>query len=271
MATRQCIAPAFAAHSATLASASPVDVANARACPYLLALARARQQGGRERWFQALVALCRTLGFDDVSFQLQAGQAATSLAHSTIASTWRRRYRVAGYAACDPLVAHCRSHCAPLVWTSAQFAGGTARRLYDDACRIGLRAGVALPIHGPDGARGMLCVATRAQVRPALVARLGEALPSLSLLRDAAQETAQPLLKAESAGVAPRLTARERECTYWVAQGKSTWEISRICRISEATVNFHVGNVRRKFGVSSRTTAVLKAAALGLLAPIDRR
>nr|WP_314532810.1 LuxR family transcriptional regulator [uncultured Pseudomonas sp.] len=61
------------------------------------------------------------------------------------------------------------------------------------------------------------------------------------------------------------LTTREKEVLQWSAAGKSSWEIGRIFNCTEAGVNYHFSNIRRKFGVSSRGAAVLKALALGLI------
>lgn len=61
------------------------------------------------------------------------------------------------------------------------------------------------------------------------------------------------------------LTAREREVLQWSAAGKSSWEIGQIVKCTEAGVNYHFCNIRRKFGVSSRWTAVVKALEQGLI------
>ncbi|KKX57760.1 response regulator transcription factor [Pseudomonas putida] len=70
----------------------------------------------------------------------------------------------------------------------------------------------------------------------------------------------------ESEGAAViTLTAREKEVLQWSAAGKSSWEIGRIFNCTEAGVNYHFSNIRRKFGVSSRGSAVLKALEMGLI------
>jgi LuxR family quorum-sensing transcriptional regulator LasR len=78
----------------------------------------------------------------------------------------------------------------------------------------------------------------------------------------------QHQLDAQRAAL-PRLTRRELEVLQWVMAGKSSWEIARITSCSEATVNFHLANVRQKFDVNTRQQAVVKAIALGLLTPED--
>lgn len=60
------------------------------------------------------------------------------------------------------------------------------------------------------------------------------------------------------------LSSREREVLDWLKQGKSSWEISAILKISERTVNFHVGNILRKLQVVNRAQAVAVALRSGL-------
>jgi DNA-binding CsgD family transcriptional regulator len=62
-----------------------------------------------------------------------------------------------------------------------------------------------------------------------------------------------------------KLTTREKEVLQWSAAGKSSWEISRIVCCTESGVNYHFCNIRRKFGVSSRWTAVVRALEQGLI------
>ena len=64
---------------------------------------------------------------------------------------------------------------------------------------------------------------------------------------------------------AVKLTRKETEVLQWSAAGKSSWEISQIINCSEAGVNYHFCNIRRKFGVNSRWTAAFKALELGLI------
>jgi DNA-binding CsgD family transcriptional regulator len=61
------------------------------------------------------------------------------------------------------------------------------------------------------------------------------------------------------------LSTREKEVIDWLKQGKSSWEISAILKISERTVNFHVGNIIHKLGVVNRAQAVAVAARSGLI------
>lgn len=57
------------------------------------------------------------------------------------------------------------------------------------------------------------------------------------------------------------LTKREVEVLNWLKQGKTSWEISMILKISERCVNFHINNAKNKLDSVNRTQAV--AVALG--------
>jgi DNA-binding CsgD family transcriptional regulator len=62
-----------------------------------------------------------------------------------------------------------------------------------------------------------------------------------------------------------QLTARERDCLAYVAEGKSDWEISVILSISQATVRFHVDNARTKLDAVNRTQAVARFINLRMM------
>lgn len=53
--------------------------------------------------------------------------------------------------------------------------------------------------------------------------------------------------------LAGELTPRQREIAAWVVAGKSDWEIGTILQISHKTVNYHVENIKRVYGVRSRS------------------
>ena len=65
--------------------------------------------------------------------------------------------------------------------------------------------------------------------------------------------------------VAPSLTSRELEVLSWVKEGKTSWEISKILKISERTINFHVNNVKKKLNAGNRMSAVAQAMHFGLV------
>ncbi|MDH2348154.1 helix-turn-helix transcriptional regulator [Bradyrhizobium sp. SSUT77] len=61
------------------------------------------------------------------------------------------------------------------------------------------------------------------------------------------------------------LSAREKQCLQWVEEGKSSWEIGVILKITENTINFHLKNAMRKLEVTTRIQCAINARRLKLL------
>jgi LuxR family quorum-sensing transcriptional regulator LasR len=224
-------------------------------------------------WSQTLVTLAREQGFDRVLYGM-VGSRHAKLEQAFILSNyspgWRERYDANHFAYVDPVVAHCLSSCLPLVWVGNTFRTPAQRALYEEACGFGIRVGVSLPVHGPNGEFGVLSFASDERSAPRFERAAGEAMAALALIRDYAFASVQRFCGASAvAEPVPRLTRRELEVLNWVMAGKSSWEVARITNCSEATVNFHMANVRQKFNVNTRQQAVVKAIALGLITPED--
>jgi DNA-binding NarL/FixJ family response regulator len=64
-----------------------------------------------------------------------------------------------------------------------------------------------------------------------------------------------------------RLNDREIETLTRVARGKTSAEIARELGLVKRTVDFHIDNARMKLGATTRTAAVSKAVAAGLIEP----
>lgn len=210
----------------------------------------------------------QALGFERLLFALIAPGPAGNrdiCLHSSYPAAWRATYEKNNLRASDPTVAHCFSKLAPLVWQPDSFRTKAAQDMQEEAASFGLHTGVTLPLRGLNGEIGMLtCAADAASGRDFLRQRQS-VLGQLTLLRDVAFDAMIQHLEPAAPEPVPSLTARELDCLKWVAAGKTTWEISRILNISEAGVNFHICNLRNKFGVGRRNDVVLKALRLGLI------
>jgi len=222
-------------------------------------------------WSQTLFALAHAHGFERTLFGVVESRHSPleqAFVCSNYPEKWSRQYTEQRLAYVDPTVLHCFSSNLPLLWGAETFKEGVQRELYEEASANGVRAGVALPVHGPGGEFGVLSFVVDARMTPDLQRAMTQTLPILSLIRDFAFASSRRFC-TEPAAVAPKLTVRELEVLKWVMVGKSSWEISRIISCSEATVNFHMANVRQKFNVTTRQQAVVKAIALGLITPED--
>lgn len=94
-------------------------------------------------------------------------------------------------------------------------------------------------------------------------------LAALTLLRDVACEAIAGTRCHAPPDSVPRLSRREVECLRWHAAGKTSWEIGHILNVTESCINFHFMNIRRKFNVSRRHEAVLRAVEWGLISISD--
>jgi DNA-binding CsgD family transcriptional regulator len=61
------------------------------------------------------------------------------------------------------------------------------------------------------------------------------------------------------------LSPKEMEVLKWLKQGKSTWDMAAILRISERTVKFHISNIIKKLNASNRAHALAIAIEQKLL------
>ena len=224
-------------------------------------------------WRQALLELAHSLGFEQVMYAVvhsRHAQYENAFVQSNYSKEWRDRYDAERFAYVDPTVGHCLISTLPIVWEPEAFSTRGGRALYEEACGVGMRTGVTLPIHGPNGEVGLLSLASDAAPGEKFTRGLARSMGDLTLIRDYSFASSVAFVHhGEGEGV-PRLTRRELEVLNWVMAGKSSWEISMIVRCSEATINFHLANVRQKFNVNTRQQAVVKAIALGLLKPEDR-
>lgn len=221
-------------------------------------------------WFGAIAGLADAWGFDRVLVAMlprPTMRLEDAYIRSTYAPAWRQTYDKEGLVHVDPTVEHSMTRAAPLIWTTGIFATAAQQNMYEEARLHGLRAGVTVPIHGPNQEAGMMCFVNDAEPTEQFQQHVHAALPNLVLLRDLVIDTSQRHLSIHAKAVLPKLTPRERECLKWTARGKSTWEISHILSCSEAVVNFHMKNIRTKFGVNSRRAAAVIAAQLGLIDP----
>ncbi|HJV97104.1 MAG TPA: LuxR family transcriptional regulator [Albitalea sp.] len=180
-------------------------------------------------------------------------------------SSWRQLYERENYVASDPTVAHCLSSNLPLVWSEQYFLTKGAAALMEDARQYGLRSGVTMPVHSSNLQTGLLSLAREACADP--LDDDMELIAQSQLFATFLHEGAHKLLQRKERlhQTACRLTPREKECLTWAAAGKSSWEISKIVALSERTVNFHIGNIIQKLDVASRSQAVAKALAGGLI------
>jgi LuxR family quorum-sensing system transcriptional regulator CciR len=132
------------------------------------------------------------------------------------------------------------------------------KRIRNEAGEVGLTDGLFTPVRWQDGSYAAVVLAGS---RPDLDDRLKRTCASI-LSTYYASETMR--LTAASTTV-PRLSGRQRECLAWVRQGKSSSVIAEILGLSIQTVDEHLAEACRKFGVRTRVQAAVEASLAGLI------
>ena len=167
----------------------------------------------------------------------------------------------------DPIVSHCLSKSTALIWSSKNFMSFRQLALYAAVSEYGVQSGVSLPFHGPNGEFGFLTYASDDGGTEQFVERAQGHIAELSCFRDHIMEQYSCFMRKGAAVTRANIeiTSRELECLKWCATGKSSWDIARLMDCTEATVNYHFANIRRKFGASSRRMAVVKAIRMGFI------
>lgn len=176
---------------------------------------------------------------------------------------WQERYFEMGYDRIDPIIRTCRTRADAFRWTEVYNDVSTTedeRRVFDEAAAFGLRSGISVPLHNPDGSFAIMSFAQSwdGEFQNRTIAYLRLAALHFHV------KVAQFAISSGVEGM-PNLSVREKECILWTARGKSSWEIGQILSISVNTVNFHIKNVMLKMDTAGRTAAATKAVKLGLI------
>lgn len=212
------------------------------------ALSRPAPDSSHEGWQVALHEQLQLLGFAHFRLRLGAGGHVLEIASFAEGAAER-------FGDTDPDQEHgARFHGAPSIlpvtWARPVRAAG--RELH----------GMTFALLGPQGQSGTLDIFCGGDDETQAAATFRANLPMLSLLKDCALQGALGFLQAQGT---VKLTKREKEVLRWSAIGKTNWEISNICNRSEACIDFHFKNIRRKFGVSTRSAAAVQALAMQLI------
>jgi DNA-binding CsgD family transcriptional regulator len=139
------------------------------------------------------------------------------------------------------------------------------REVLERARHVGIGDGFTVPAHVPGESAGSCSFAVpRGKYLPE------RSLPIAQLIGAFAFEGARRVRKgAQSACSRRPLTDRQRDCVYWVARGKTDWEISRILGLSHDTVIQHLKQARQRLGVARRSQLAVQALFEGSLSFID--
>ena len=223
----------------------------------------------------AIRPLLQRFGFDGLTYLVArddgAGQSGR-IVWSTHSPAWSALYRRAAYAAFDPRLTNTRHRVTPYVWDAAALRhDGRHGEFLRAAAQSNIRSGVVVALH--DGLTGHVALAFDSGLSPVPRDRqecVAETLGDLLLTAVSLHEgvLSWRIARAATRPVgAPTLTRRECDCLKMAARGMTSADIGNKLSLSERTINFHFGNLRRKLGALNRPEAIAKGAALGLVTP----
>ncbi len=173
---------------------------------------------------------------------------------------WLDLYSSRKYHRIDPIITEGFSNFGVQYWADTYKKHPTDKDFLSNARDFGLRRGYTCTIKDIGGSRGALISLSGKDISgsPRTAALLKLLAPHL-------YQCMERIVRADKLNRIPSISRRELEVLKWITHGKTTWEISVILKLSERTVKFHVDNLMKKMGASSRTHAAAIAAELGLV------
>lgn len=212
----------------------------------------------RDAELRALLCdVTRELGFDYFALLHHAslGRARTGLIRiDSYPAGWEEELARYGLIGVDPVHhASARSNTG-FAWSELPALvaiGREGREVFERGRRFGIGDGFTIPANVPGEPAGSCSFAVRT----------GAAMPSGRLL--CAEQigahafgAARRIHGFPSAGRAPRLSRRERQCVRLLAAGKTDWEVAAILGISVETAHQYVKRARAAYDVVSRAQLV---------------
>lgn len=221
----------------------------------------------------ACTEVAGALGFSQFLYGLRLPVPLTrpcQLILSGYSTQWRSRYDEQCYMATDPVLQRAIGSPLPVEWDRVDRSQPRNAQMFAEAAECGLVHGISLPVHGGQGEFSLLSLAGPDALPAAPGARMELAQRALwfaAHMHEAVRRIALqpvPRLRGE---LPAQLTARERDCLSYAADGLSAADIGQRLRITERTVVFHLGRCQEKLQAGSRQHAVARAVALGEVRP----
>src|SRR5581483_1805632 len=161
-------------------------------------------------------------------------------------------------------ITEARRRTTPFAWSDIRLQRALSpgeEKTWDDLREFGWRDGFVVPLHGPGGTLATVGMSTMERdVDFSLGQRLRLQVMALAV-HERFRTLSGPIVLQPPCDA---LSARERECLRWVADGKTDWEIGVILSISSATVKFHLDRARMKLKAVTRAQAVARLVLSGL-------
>ncbi len=158
----------------------------------------------------------------------------------------------------------------PFEWRNVELFCPKQLEFLNIAGEFGLgKNGFSIPIRDRSGARALVSMTIRHsdhQWEKYSRRYRSELINIAYLLHERFSSKIEP--KDHDQCLGENLTSREIEALQWTALGKTSEETAIILGLSRRAVNFHVNNAKLKLDTVTRSHAVARASALGLILPV---
>lgn len=185
---------------------------------------------------------------------------------ATYPTEWMEHYFTNRYQFIDPVVLEAQRSHLPFAWRFLLNRPGAMnaeqKLLFAEAAQYGIRDGFTIPFHSENGCIAAMSFAFRSRAEMEHFANMQPRLKLLALYYHTAIER---LLEVDIPD--DELSAMERQCLTFLADGRSLWEISGLLHRPESDVTSSLRSARDKLGTATTAQAVHKAIAEGLIAP----
>lgn len=163
----------------------------------------------------------------------------------------------------DPVHQRLAKMSSPITYDQSFYVEAGAGELWEMVAPFGYKTGAVVAAHIPGGRRLYLGVDRDAPL-PKDPVKLNRMLADLQLLAIHAQDAAARVLVSR---IPPKASIPQRQLDILKLsmEGKSSWAVGCLLGISENTVNYHIKQLFKELGVSTKQQAIVKALELGLV------
>jgi DNA-binding CsgD family transcriptional regulator len=199
-------------------------------------------------------AVAAAFGFEHaVALRAEEGGARFTAIHGTLQTDIAEAFARAQFADNAVLAKHILDARHPLVADDVPanlFTPAQAQALEQAKAKLGLGAGLIVPVQHDDSSIGAVLLAGREPMMTPI---------ARSALHFLAQLAFGRVIVLEGKREQDLLSPREAECLQLSAHGNTDGDIGRKLGISARTARFHIENAKKKLGVATRVQAVAEA------------
>ncbi|MGE3693282.1 MAG: LuxR C-terminal-related transcriptional regulator [Novosphingobium sp.] len=150
-----------------------------------------------------------------------------------------------------------------MTWKEAHYGHDLSepqRAFLRECVEEGITEGIAVPLFGSNSRNSYAAISFGRPVHDVSEGAIVEAIQ----YAQSAHQRICTIIDRDTAGKV-RLSGREKDVLYWMAQGKSNNDIATILGISKATTDMFTARLFGKLGVNDRVTAVIEGLSRGLI------